>query len=250
MQTGVGAGVGRTLLQPFDVVLLDVGSELVDLCDRGADLGFHIARRLGQGTGQAMDIAGQVAGIGDHHLPRGRAVGRCGPSGEARIQVVQVRRNAAVAGYVEQTLNGRKSRCLRFVRAQGLQLTADLFFRVLVARALQTLRGDATGEAAGHIEGLRHHIQGLRGIPRSGGVGDVVLDHGEGLLVHVQRISRSGHGCDQTGHQASLGIQADGTAWESPGTSLPPAPMQSAMPRQNAVEASTSRTMVPTSARS
>ena len=34
---GVGSGVGRTLLQPFDVVLPNIGSELVDLGDRGAD---------------------------------------------------------------------------------------------------------------------------------------------------------------------------------------------------------------------
>ena len=161
MQVGVGPGVGRTLPQPLDVVLLDVGSELVDLGDSGTDLALHIAGHLGQRTGQAMDIAGQVAGIGDDHLPRGRAVGRCGPSGEARIQVVQVRRNAAVAGHIEQTLNGRNSRRLRFVFAQGLQLTADLFFRVLVARARQALRGDATGEAAGHIEGSRRPGSGI-----------------------------------------------------------------------------------------
>ena len=72
-------------------------------------------------------------------------------------------------------------------------MTLDLFLRVLVARALEALGGDSTGEAAGHIEGLRRRVQGLRGIPRSGGVGDVVLDHGEGLLIDVQRIARDGH---------------------------------------------------------
>ena len=131
------------------------------------------------------------------------------PAGEHATVVRERRPDALTAGDIvdaDGTVIGRHDGIANYTVGQrkGLGigggeprfvLAVDAEHNRVVVGAREALRGHSAGQAAGLVHGLRRQVQRLRGIPRGGGVSDVVLDHVEGLLVHVQRMSRHGHRC-------------------------------------------------------
>src|SRR5262249_14698936 len=107
------------------------------------DACFDSVRSSFQASCQLPDAISKSTRTGNYRLPGSTAGRRNAPGGETLEQGGKIRKNSAITRNVEQVFNLRGSLRLSLEAPERLELTPYLFFRVLVASAIQTPRCDA-----------------------------------------------------------------------------------------------------------